>query len=156
MCLIINSIHYNRRNEIKPFEARKNILVYKRLIIDEYGQLITPYRCYPINFKDGICELQAEFEIWRNEVSQGIHAYTIPNTRENGCYNAVIPKGTKFFIGWNNDIVAERLIIYANDAPSDVVPISKYKLRKYSILDFLTSIISVESLKKLLGFKENS
>lgn len=141
MCLIINSIHYNRRNKIKPFEARKDILVYKRLIVSDYGQLITPYRCYPINFKDGVCELQAEFGIWRNEVSQGIHAYTAPDTRQCGYYNAVIPKGTKFFIGWCNDIVAEKLIIYTNNAPSNAVPISKYKHRKFNFLDSLTNPI---------------
>ena len=51
-------------------------------------------------------------------VHQGIHAYTDKSSlllnEKNAVFEAVIPKGAHYFIGAENEIVADKMIIYKN------------------------------------------
>lgn len=106
----------------KDIEVAKN-LVHRTIPSIRYDEgYYTPYQMYPVNFnKKGVAVLKTEhmnlyFHTYGDEafVKQGIHAYRRV-TRDLSClnlYRAVIPKGTKYYLGYGNDIVAEKMIIY--------------------------------------------
>ena len=114
--------------------AEKDILVFKCL---DYrcGEYATSFRYYPIRFDSGNkTELSAEIQKgdkqyvdgeYFDTILAGIHAYrnlgyaTLIAYSYNMLFNtnvhyAIIPKGTKYYIGEHEDIVAERMIIFKN------------------------------------------
>ena len=107
--------------------AEKDILVFKCL---DYrcGEYATSFRYHPIRFdSDNKAELSAEIQKGDfDTILTGIHAYRNLGYATNIAYSyhllfktevhyAIIPKGTKYYIGEHEDIVAERMIIFKNN-----------------------------------------
>ena len=124
MCLVVNC-KYHKDKKMSPLVAKENILVYKYLGKWEYKNKIsylTPFRQEPVYFKNGIAEqivrrFGYETELYENfkVVSKGIHSTKTFKLEKNyHRYYAVIPKGTKFYIGRDNDFVSKHLIIFEN------------------------------------------
>lgn len=117
MCLVIDLY---RHPTLKPFVAKYDIPVKKLLTKDRRGNYFTLYRGYSVIFSNGIATLEACLEKPKKVSIQGHFNYIINegihSWRSNpGCYiinNAIIPKGTLYYIGRDNDIVSEKLIIY--------------------------------------------
>ena len=115
MCLIINS---------KRLKAETDILCYKCLDKNEYGDYCTPFQYLPIEFVGGICKMESELYRYRELfVDVGIHSYTLIDKAEEvrvefhnvagtDIYLAIIPKGADYYIGKNVDIVSNKLIIF--------------------------------------------
>ena len=152
MCLTINSLLHPY---YKPLVAEKNIVVYK-VLCHYVGALPsvwrTPYKHYEIDF--GVRGSVGRYEYPHTElnvfhglgcftVNEGIHAFCLPlNPLEKGTYfdfKGIIPKGTKFYIGINDDIVAEDMIIFQNQQE-----FAEYLTRKHmgavSVIDYLKEI----------------
>ena len=64
-----------------------------------------------VNFYRNKAILQDNFGVWNGRVEEGIHSY-VEKRFTPGMHYAIIPKGTKFFIGCGGDVVSEKLIIY--------------------------------------------
>lgn len=124
--------------------AKKDIIVYKRFETRLDGRLVTPYNYF--NWpKDGRCVVVPEFGVckkgnYKLEVDEGLHAYVDMGTAESRvCFatevirEMVIPKGTSYIIGDNQEIVALAMKIKP-DARSKRKPAkaSKRKLVKKS------------------------
>jgi len=143
MCLLINQkLHQTDVLNEWPAArvADRDILVTKMLrpqkTIIPYFLTVThtPARGYRIRFVKGTATLKDEFYLYRGlllrenvYVANGIHAYTGVTTLSLGIINdceslygeikhwAIIPKGTKYYIGDEGDIVAEKMVIFEND-----------------------------------------
>ena len=123
MCLFIAS---------KRTRAEQDILVYKCLDICGKGYC-TPFQYMPIEFNSGVkelwmpkAEMKRESDGGRWVVNRGFHAYRdmykafhIANdfVRYNGTsvYYALIPKGSDYYIGGDEDIVSTELIIFETE-----------------------------------------
>lgn len=125
MCLVKSDIHKN--NWDNPFIAQNNIVVYKALDTKTYNgvkNICTPYRYLPIVFFDGKCVMnESNMDIYGEFINKGIHAYTTEERCKITCnmfhdetgtkkFWAVIPKGSRFFVGNGDDIVSDNLIIF--------------------------------------------
>lgn len=122
MCLIINpKEHVFWFNHYIPKVAKRDILVFKGLLLHSDRQYFTFCRAHPVDFVNGKAVLEADIEIeksqcrnatkWHKDriIGPGIHSYRSPQL----CYNyAIIPEGTTFYVGCNDDIVSEKLIIF--------------------------------------------
>lgn len=126
MCLTISNIHKNNNN--KPFIAEKDIIVFKAL--DHYDLsnrkkvFCTPYQYYPIDFFDGKCIMKSDLykDIDCCFVRIGIHSFRDEKSAKETCAGftetkmtkhwAIIPKGSKYYIGNDNDIASDNLIIF--------------------------------------------
>ena len=128
MCLTVNKkIHTN----FKPLVAKYDIQVIKLLCchLNETVEYVTPYFFKIVNFKNGKCMLKThkftvEFlknplqqKVYDMIISEGIHSMTsiAPQALLSQHY-AIIPKGTKFFIGTDCDIVSKKLIIFQSQS----------------------------------------
>lgn len=104
-----------------PKIATKDIPVYKVLTEIPDSCMVTPYMKIPIKFntiikagRKGFWE--SIFDIYI--VNEGfIHSYTdlltarINENRADTIFKAIIPKGSLYFIGENNEIASTKLII---------------------------------------------
>ena len=120
MCLVTSNDYHKKDNNrnVKCFVAKEDILVYKCLDY-ENGEYCTPFRHMPIVFTKGKyvynkVKMSQKIGCGIREnalVFKGIHAYS---TGDNGTsmHYAVIPKGSNFYIGNNDDIVSNNLIVY--------------------------------------------
>lgn len=120
MCLVINPYkHFFLSPKISLFPIK----VFKILINSSCGHL-TPFRLHSVNFIDGKCVLSAKFNPnfkYAHTVGEGIHGYyKLENAtaqlkhfvKDGRCiYKAIIPPFTKYFYGFNGEIVAEKMII---------------------------------------------
>lgn len=127
MCLTINEqFHPN----YEPMTAKENLVVYKVLDMKR----TTPFMRFPVKFIFGKARLKAKFGIsfaynpfsekTFRTVYQGIHAYLTLQRCEDlirinahisdnyTIHKAIIPKGTNYFIGTKNEIVADKMIIF--------------------------------------------
>ncbi len=117
MCLTIDITHH-RFNQ--SFVAEAPIVVWKLLTpssqTDRY--VYPPY--YSFRYEFGV-EYSSEIGRRGYSVYEGFHAFYFNGTprmrRIKGTYNVrvypcVIPKGAKFFIGKDSEIVSDRLIVY--------------------------------------------
>ena len=121
MCLVKSLIYHSHELD-KPRIAEDNILVYKALC---HSDLVcyTPFYGFRITFVNGICNIGNFLE--KNTsviVSYGLHSYY----KEEECIHlcnyyadrgtikhlAIIPKGSEYFIGLDNQIVSNNLIIF--------------------------------------------
>ena len=122
MCLIINTKYHHLRNGMPLAKiAKDDIPCYKLLIGGSHGW-VTPFQCYNIKFKNGQCVQQSRIHpcMYTNGdffITRGIHGFI-----SKGIYylvgyrfNAIIPKGTRYYIGMHNDMVSEKLIIYEDN-----------------------------------------
>ena len=135
MCLTINKKCHSLRNG-KPLAkiAKKDIKCYKLLVIKSRGTIfsngchkryidwMTPYKCYNVKFKDGHCILRAKISPikinpYKDVIGKGIHSFLSKDVNGLGGYrfNAIIPKGTRYYIGDCGDMVSEKLIIYEDN-----------------------------------------
>lgn len=136
MCLSVD-LNYHKIKKEKPIAlvAKQSILVYKIIEKDDNNHHFTPYSNMPINFDDeyGMFFYKTTKFSFENGygdyfyVKRGIHTYTEREDAENsvdflsnGCganvsiYNAVIPKGSRFFIGKDGDIASSNLVVFKN------------------------------------------
>lgn len=103
--------------------AKTDILVYKCL--DFYGiNYCTPFMYMLVNFNNGRAELKSQLiKTDKNCVEIGIHSYFNKNnavatsrlfhaTHGTSTHYAIIPKGSRYYIGKDDDTASERLIIF--------------------------------------------
>lgn len=126
MCLVISKRDHFL--SLLPKTAKEDIVVYK-LLLYKFSRLITPFHCKEINFHNNKCILTANFTkrfsaLHRGYiVEQGIHAFRCKETAEKELIHcpypkileAIIPTGTRYYIGKDGDIVSEKLIIFRNE-----------------------------------------
>ena len=124
MCLFKSIIH--NKDYSKPFIAEKDIVVYKALEhcnIFELKYFYTPFMNYPIVFVDGKCIIFSVLKTNSSHyVGEGVHAFLnekmikinelFPLTKKIVKHWAIIPKGSKYYIGTNEDIVSNELIVF--------------------------------------------
>lgn len=136
MCLTINTdIHTERvryrnfKKMPKPFIADKDIYCFKYLTRSGNFDIkfFTPFFCEEVVFDaKGMAVMESDvkkrkypFSIWSevlNEynVDNGIHSYTTQTPMAAIVFDAVIPKGSMYYIGQDNDLVSEKLIVFQN------------------------------------------
>lgn len=131
MCLYIDhSLHPKNTRSRSPhygvFTAAKDILVWKSLKNANTRAGYAPYRDTPYVFGEmKTVKLEAYFDDMngRGWVNLGLHACTTPTARatkfcriyyDAKVYPAVVPKGAKFYLGRNNEIVSDKLTVYAD------------------------------------------
>ena len=145
MCLSVNlDFHKVKNNKPIALVAKQSILVYKVLEVKN-NHYYTPYMLKAVNFDDeyGMFFYKTtRFSIDRvrffdqgreyreYNVSRGIHSYVDlakANCTKNRiqvycCLNAIpnihyaiIPKGSKFYIGTEGDIVSSNLVVFENE-----------------------------------------
>ena len=134
MCLYINK---SRHPEYKPLIAGYNILAYKSFIKSR-NALISPYRLYKWyeNVESSVND--ALFRIHHfaagRYIEHGLHAYMEKLSAEyeigNTVRRVIIPMGSKFYIGKDGDIVANRMIVLPNRYKLEVseADFSKHKI----------------------------
>lgn len=127
MCLAgrKNWFQRNLGFKLKPKKAKEDIVVYKLLAVTSLGRLVPPYRDY-MEYRLG--ELyKSELDVYPNissrffHVEKGLHSFTDlkePLRRVRDCtwqkmavYTAVIPKGSKYYVGTCDEIVSDQLIV---------------------------------------------
>lgn len=110
--------------------AKTDIVCRKRLVRNvRTGKLITPYQSAEVQFDEhGVAELKSNYNFRGLRMSvhetsnacffdvyEGIHALRTAehyHPSDDEIYYAVIPRGTKFYVGTWDDIVSERLLIF--------------------------------------------
>lgn len=132
MCLVTSKFYHkkDKNHNVKCLVAKEDILVYKCL--DCVGRLYyTPFQHMPIVFTKGKYvynkECMDEYTYCGKASSVairvGIHAYGTKNVALATCrgyhiicgtsmHYAVIPKGSNFYIGIDEDVVSNNLIVY--------------------------------------------
>ena len=127
---LVTSTFYHKKDEsnmIKCLVAKEDILVYKCLDC-ENGEYHTPFQYMPIMFTKGKyvynkVNMPKSKLYWNYTIGVGIHAYSTKGkaimavkdfhkTNGTSMHYAVIPKGSNFCIGNNDDIVSNNLIVY--------------------------------------------
>lgn len=124
MCLVINQQFKNRSSARahKPLVADKNIVVYKRLSLQRFGDgaLVSPYFNARYNLGETYTSKLTRYCLrhaqgWIVAVSRGIHSYTTVRGALRHAYGSevilrcIIPKGAEYWIGDDDDIVATQL-----------------------------------------------
>ena len=137
MCLSV-SLNFHKVKNGKPIAlvAKQSILVYKMLEIKN-KHYRTPYMSKDVNFDDeyGMFFYKTtRFSINRTyfykkyhyDVSRGIHSFfdfdKAKHTSDflltlgvSNIHYAIIPKGSKFYIGSNCDIASSNLVVFENE-----------------------------------------
>lgn len=140
MCLSVNLNFHKVKND-KPIAlvAKQSILVYKMLEVKN-NHYRTPYMNKAVNFDDeyGMFFYKTtRFSINRTyfykkyyyDVSRGIHSFfdfdkadKAKHTSDflltlgvSNIHYAIIPKGSKFYIGSNYDIASSNLVVFENE-----------------------------------------
>lgn len=129
MCLYVNSAYHP---EGKPTLAQWNIIVWKVLYYDSsLDRHTSPFRDYPYELgkemrMDGDV-LEAERVLARLVVEDGLHSFKVTDAAAaikvfcNGnslqwgwmkVYPAVIPVGSLYYVGQDNDIASDRLVVF--------------------------------------------
>lgn len=122
MCLTINDTFHKKGKSLK---AEQNILVYKVLERGFDEKYYTPYQGMPINFNpnDGMF-FYKNTRLLRGDIAgsiaNGIHSFfndakadALANKfYKESMHYAIIPKGSRFFIGENGDIVSTNLVVF--------------------------------------------
>ena len=138
MCLSVNlGFHKVKSNKPVALVAKQSILVYKVLEV-EGKHYYTPFMSKDINFDDeyGMFFYKTtKFSIDRTyyyvqyhyDVLRGIHSYIdfdkakhtndfLQSLGVSNIHYAIIPKGSKFYIGSNCDIASSNLVVFENEA----------------------------------------
>jgi len=96
--------------------ATRDIRCYKWLKINN-SILYTPFQMEPIVFKNGIAIQEVDNFSYDSigGIRKGIHSYQMGfNHAYRRRYYSIIPKGTQYYIGSDNDLVSLKLIIFKN------------------------------------------
>ena len=129
--MVLNVEEGNEKvKEPKWAVAKTDIVCRKRLITNlRTGKPITPYQLTEVQFDNhGVAELKSNYNFrglkmnvhescngYFFEVYEGIHALRTAehyHQSDDEIYYAVIPRGTRFYVGTCDDIVSERLLIF--------------------------------------------
>lgn len=132
MCLITSKFYHkkDKNNNVKCLIAQEDILVYKCLDCED-GHYCTPFQYMPIVFTKGKY-VYNEADMYESVccgkdagagISVGIHAYgtkaaAIATSKDfhqddgTSMHYALIPKGSNFYIGIDEDVVSNNLIVY--------------------------------------------
>lgn len=113
MCL------YAKGSRIKYEIAEEDIVVYKRLLLDNRS----PYMKFQYKSNSTITLKKRLVAYARFEISEGLHAYVSRKTAKRECYKGktysycdekvvkmIIPAGTRYALGTNDEIVSECLV----------------------------------------------
>ena len=159
MCLITSKfIHPNSNGKVKCLVAQEDILVYKCLdCID--GEYCTPYQCMRLSFTKGKYVYKKVNMVTEaictncgrgmsTGINVGIHAYgtkgaaiayskSFHNWYGTSMHYAIIPKGSNFYIGQDEDVVSNNLIVYREKRCFDkhykgTIDIKEY-MKKYNL-----------------------
>lgn len=151
MCLVTSNDYHKKDNNrnVKCFVAKEDILVYKCLNCND-GEYCTPFQYMPIAFTKGKyvynkVKMSQKIGCRTREnalVSKGIHSYStrgkaimvakkFRKRNETSMHYAVIPKGSNFYIGNNDDVVSNNLIVYRDKRGFDrhypnIIDFNKY------------------------------
>lgn len=148
MCLIISKVYHkkDKSNRIKHLVAQEDILVYKCLDCED-GEYCTPFQFKPIIFTKGkyVYDKVDMLDCTEESIEVGIHAYTIKKRaikvsesfnylNGTSMHYAVIPKGSNFYIGRDEDIVSNNLIVYREKRCFDkhypnIIDVTEYILK---------------------------
>lgn len=122
MCLIVDKPKFKRKI------AKKDIEVYKVLVCSNNGNIFTPYQGAEVDFSTDFCaegpEVIEDYTS-RYRISSGfIHSYMIYKDAKDYAtfaskasvinfthlvYSAIIPKGTEYIIGRNDQICSKKI-----------------------------------------------
>ena len=132
MCLLVrNDLH----KDSLPLIAENDIRVYKTLVESKNypdgshkvkpGQYVTPHRLFPIEFDSTGKFVYKKTPMVTNVtewnaviVNEGLHSYykinatLTPRERDSIMCDAIIPAGSKYYIGSDDDIVSNQLIVF--------------------------------------------
>ena len=128
MCLITSKFYHkkDKDNCVECFVAQEDILVYKCLDYKD-GLYRTPFQHMPIIFTKGKYVYKEaymdKYAYCGEDVSVGIHAYgtkaaaiatskSFHSSSGTSMRYAVIPKGSDFYIGIDEDVVSNNLVVY--------------------------------------------
>ena len=132
MCLVISKFYHkkDKKHNVKCLVAQEDILVYKCLDCED-GEYCTPFQYMPIVFTKGkyvYDEANMDESVYCEagsfaDIAVGIHAYGTKDAAFATCrdfygsngtsmHYAVIPKGSNFYIGIDEDVVSNNLIVY--------------------------------------------
>lgn len=132
MCLIISKFYHkkDKNHRLKCLVAQEDILVYKCLDCED-GEYCTPFQYMPIVFTKGkyvYDEANMDESVYCQKgasagVGVGIHAYgtkaialvtcrDFHSSNGTSMHYAIIPKGSNFYIGIDEDVVSNNLIVY--------------------------------------------
>ena len=115
-------LHGNTRY-YRPIIAEEDLKVYKILKKPMFGITKTPIMKKVLWFRRGMIQQKSKlglgyFPLCRY-VNEGIHSFvssTPKITHGEETFIAVIPKGSKLYIGRNGDAVSTELIVFRNDS----------------------------------------
>lgn len=129
------------RIETRKLVAKTDLLVYKCLDSHHTGEFCTPFQYIPVVFENGMAvidggkrALLVEWEHYSDRravrvVNYGVHAYTKKIAAEatasyfrdcgTKAYYAVIPKGCKYYLGTDSDIVSTKMIVFKSKRDYD-------------------------------------
>lgn len=125
MCLRIDPKKHKKRGQnYISHKTKRNLIVYKRLSYysnyDNYS-FYTPFQRLQVKIgeKGSILKARFTYSYFHNEINTGIHAYAtkkraIRSMRYNPggiIIKATIPKGTRYYLGDDGDIVAMKMKI---------------------------------------------
>lgn len=125
MCLRISKFHHLFNEGAKI--AKHDIHVYKKLIPFKSisNRYMTPYLHAFYSAKKGRIDMESilkrEQQSFNHHdiITKGIHAYRTKRCITNRdiftssfIYHAIIPKGSKYYVGSNKDIVSDHLIVF--------------------------------------------
>ena len=110
----------------KPIIAEEDLRVYKLLKKPIFGITKTPHMKKVLWFRRGIIRQKSKLglgysSIGYRYINEGIHSfvYSPPSskiTHGEETFIAVIPKGSKLYIGQDGDAVSTGLIVFRNDS----------------------------------------
>lgn len=104
--------------------ATEDIKCYKKLYLSTYGNIISPYqgmKYFSVNTKESKVIKKAKFvknHKSHGTIYNGLHTYSnkkiaLNNSGEKRLYDAIIPKGTKYYYNPSrHEYVSEKLIVY--------------------------------------------
>lgn len=96
--------------------ATQDIHCYK-VLTNHNSILLTPFQSEVIVFKNGIAIQETDNfgYSFSDRIFEGIHSYQKRFDFSYGrFYYSIIPKGTQYYIGDNDDLVSLKLIIFKN------------------------------------------
>lgn len=147
MCLIVSIEHHP---DLKPKTAKTDLRVYK-ILTQVSGCWFTPYQSVRLKFNlQNKIRYKSTIDAplshssglsYCARISRGIHSfysYVFAINEKRWCgpgtvFYAVIPKGSKYYIGVEGDIVSSQLIIFRNKETFEKYS-SKHKVDMYRYL----------------------
>lgn len=179
MCLRVNKeIHseyikvkhyYNGLTKIpKPLVAKTNIVAIKKLSLDKDDNYHTPFMCKNVTFNNGIVTLESDVKegfrveksAWYDtyDVANGIHSFIERDrcmwSREK-LFVSIIPKGSKYYLGEDGDLVSEKLIVFETQEDFDKfirhkgMVTAQWVINNYYKRPSLRKSVFIEGLKSL-------